>query len=40
LSYTYADSSLSVNGAAPLSMLDYRRETSYTPDFTQIFSIS
>ncbi len=35
LSYTYADTSLYGNGAAPLSMLDYRRETSYTPDFTQ-----
>src|SRR5450631_2431942 len=35
LSYTYADTSLFGNGAVPLSMLDYRRETSYTPDFTQ-----
>ena len=35
LSYTYADTSLFGNGAAPLSMLDYRREVSYTPDFTQ-----
>src|SRR6267154_358644 len=35
LSYTYADTSLYGNGSAPLSMLDYRRETSYTPDFTQ-----
>jgi outer membrane receptor protein involved in Fe transport len=35
LSYTYADTHLYGNGAAPLSMLDYRRETSYTPDFTQ-----
>jgi outer membrane receptor protein involved in Fe transport len=35
LSYTYADTSLYGNGAAPLSMLDYRREVSYTPDFTQ-----
>ena len=34
LSYTYADTSLFGNGATPLSMLDYRRETSYTPDFT------
>ena len=34
LSYTYADSSLFGNGATPLSMLDYRRESSYTPDFT------
>ncbi len=35
LSYTYADTSLYGNGAVPQSMLDYRRETSYTPDFTQ-----
>jgi outer membrane receptor protein involved in Fe transport len=35
LSYTYADSSLFGNGAVPLSMLYYRRSTSYTPDFTQ-----
>jgi iron complex outermembrane receptor protein len=34
LSYTYADSSLYGNGAVPLSMLYYRRESSYTPDFT------
>ena len=34
LSYTYADTSLYGNGATPLSMLDYRREPSYTPDFT------
>jgi outer membrane receptor protein involved in Fe transport len=34
LSYTYADSSLFGNGAVPLSMLYYRREASYTPDFT------
>jgi len=34
LSYTYADSNLFGNGALPLSMLDYRREQSYTPDFT------
>ncbi|HEY6483897.1 MAG TPA: TonB-dependent receptor [Steroidobacteraceae bacterium] len=34
LSYTYADTSLFGNGATPLSMLDYRREQSYTPDFT------
>jgi outer membrane receptor protein involved in Fe transport len=34
LSYTYADTSLYGNGAAPVSMLDYRREASYTPDFT------
>ncbi|HYX74842.1 MAG TPA: TonB-dependent receptor [Steroidobacteraceae bacterium] len=35
LSYTYADTSLYGNGAVPQSMLDFRRETSYTPDFTQ-----
>ena len=34
LSYTYADTSLYGNGATPLSMLAYNRETSYTPDFT------
>ena len=34
LSYTYADTSLYGNGATPVSMLDYRREASYTPDFT------
>lgn len=34
LSYTFADTSLFGNGAAPESMLAYRRETSYTPDFT------
>ena len=34
LSYTYADTSLYGNGAAPTSMLDYRREASYTPDYT------
>ncbi len=34
LSYTYADTSLYGNGAAPTSMLDYRRQASYTPDFT------
>jgi len=34
LSYTYADTSLFGNGATPLSMLEYRRQTSYTPDFT------
>jgi len=35
LSYTYADTSLYGNGAVPQSMLDFRRETSYTPDYTQ-----
>jgi len=34
LSYTYADTSLYGNGATPVSMLDYRRASSYTPDFT------
>src|SRR5450755_1820421 len=34
LSYTYADTSLYGNGASPMSMLDYRRQASYTPDFT------
>jgi outer membrane receptor protein involved in Fe transport len=34
LSYTYADTSLYGNGSTPMSMLDYRREVSYTPDFT------
>ena len=34
LSYTYADTSLYGNGATPLSMLDYRRASSYTPDYT------
>jgi len=34
LSYTYADTSLFGNGAVPASMLAYRREASYTPDYT------
>jgi len=34
LSYTYADTSLWGNAATPLSMLDYRWQASYTPDFT------
>jgi outer membrane receptor protein involved in Fe transport len=34
LSYTYADTSLYGNGAVPESMLDFRRQASYTPDFT------
>jgi outer membrane receptor protein involved in Fe transport len=35
LSYTYADSRLYGNGPTPTSMLDYRREASYTaPDIT------
>jgi outer membrane receptor protein involved in Fe transport len=35
LSYTYADTNLFGNGATPVSLLDYRRQASYTPDFTQ-----
>jgi iron complex outermembrane recepter protein len=35
LSYTYADTSLHGNGATPISMLDHRRQASYTPDYTQ-----
>jgi outer membrane receptor protein involved in Fe transport len=35
LSYTYADTTLYGDGATPLSMLDYRREQTYTPDFTE-----
>ncbi|MBS0376912.1 MAG: TonB-dependent receptor [Proteobacteria bacterium] len=35
LSYTYADTDLTGNGAVPQSMYAYRRETSYTPDVTQ-----
>jgi outer membrane receptor protein involved in Fe transport len=35
LSYTYADTRLYGNGPTPTSMLDYRREASYTPDFTE-----
>ncbi len=34
LSYSYADTRLYGNGAVPQSLLDYRRETSYTPDLT------
>src|SRR5580700_2245011 len=34
LSYTYAETSLYGNGAAPQSMLDYNYESSYTPDYT------
>jgi hypothetical protein len=34
LSYTFADTNLFGNGAAPESMLAYKRDTSYTPDFT------
>jgi outer membrane receptor protein involved in Fe transport len=35
LSYAYADTRLSGNGAVPESLLDYRRAASYTPDLTQ-----
>jgi len=35
LSYTYADTNLTGNGATPQSMLEYLYEASYTPDFTQ-----
>jgi outer membrane receptor protein involved in Fe transport len=35
LSYTYTDTKLFGNGATPLSMLAFRRDASYTPDFTQ-----
>jgi len=35
LSYTYADTSLYGNGATPQNMLDFRREASYTPDYTR-----
>lgn len=35
LSYTYADTNLYGNGAAPESMLAYRRAASYTPDLTE-----
>lgn len=35
LSYTYADTLLYGDGATPMSMLDYRRQATYTPDFTQ-----
>jgi outer membrane receptor protein involved in Fe transport len=34
LSYTYADTILYGNGAVPLSLLDFRRQSSYTPDLT------
>jgi outer membrane receptor protein involved in Fe transport len=35
LTYTYADTFLYGDGATPLSMLYYRREQTYTPDYTQ-----
>jgi outer membrane receptor protein involved in Fe transport len=35
LSYTYADDFLYGDGATPVSMLYYRRDQTYTPDYTQ-----
>jgi outer membrane receptor protein involved in Fe transport len=35
LSYTYADNFLYGDGATPVSMLYYRRNQTYTPDYTQ-----
>ena len=35
LSYTYTDDFLWGDGATPLSMLAYRREQTYTPDYTR-----
>lgn len=35
LSYTYADDFLWGDGATPLTMLAYRRDQTYTPDYTQ-----
>src|SRR6202163_696096 len=35
LSYTYADTILFGNGAVPTSLLDFRRQAIYTPDFTK-----
>ncbi len=35
LSYTYADNFLYGDGATPLSMLYYRRNQTYTPDYTR-----
>ncbi len=35
LSYTYADTSAYGDGATPLSLLYFRREQTYTPDFTR-----
>ncbi|MGA7537572.1 MAG: TonB-dependent receptor [Steroidobacteraceae bacterium] len=35
LSYTYADNYLYGDGATPLSMLYYRRDQTYTPDYTR-----
>lgn len=35
LSYTYSDTSLYGDGATPMSLLDYRLQSTYTPDFTE-----
>jgi outer membrane receptor for monomeric catechols len=35
LSYTYADNFMDGDGPTPLSMLDYNRKQTYTPDYTQ-----
>ena len=35
LSYTYADNFMYGDGPTPQSMLDYNREQTYTPDYTQ-----
>ncbi len=35
LSYTYADNFMYGDGPTPLSMLDYNRKQTYTPDYTQ-----
>jgi outer membrane receptor protein involved in Fe transport len=35
LSYTYADTALNGDGATPASLLNYRRQATYTPDLTQ-----
>src|SRR5207253_8848932 len=34
VSYSYADTRLHGSGATPQSMLEYRRQASYTPDLT------
>jgi len=35
LSYTYSDNFMYGDGPTPLSVLDYNREQTYTPDYTQ-----
>jgi outer membrane receptor protein involved in Fe transport len=35
LSYTYADNFMYGDGPTPLSLLDYNRKQTYTPDYTQ-----